>query len=311
MWMLFATLLMLAPTTKPMNDDFLIEDADAFRQVVPEGARVRKLADGFRFVEGPVWTGGVLRFSDIPAARIYAWSPDEGMSVFRDNSGAANGNTLDNAGHMLTCEHDTRVVSITLGADRSVLVDRFKHDGRDARFNSPNDVVVRRDGTVWFTDPPYGIPPEKRDAEMQYGGRWVFRYDPKDESVTPVAKDFDFPNGLCFSPDESVLYVADSGDPKHVRRFAVNADGTLSGGEVFCKIDKGVPDGMRCDASGRLFSTAGDGIQIFAVDGHRVGKILVAESPANCTFGGEGNKTLFITAQRGLYAIDLGVAGAK
>ena len=311
MWMLLATLLTLAPTTKPMNDPFLIEDADVFRQVVPQDARVRQLADGFRFLEGPCWVGGRLYFSDQVQRKIFTWSPDAGVGVFREQSHNANGNTLDNAGHMVTCETDTRLVSITLGAERSVLVDRFKHDGKEARFNSPNDVVVKRDGTIWFTDPPYGIPPEKRAKEMEYGGRWVFRYDPKDESVTPVARDFDMPNGLCFSPDESVLYVADSGEPRHVRRFAVNADNTLAGGEVFCKIDKGVPDGMRCDTAGRLFSTAGDGIHIFAPDGRRIGKILVPETPANCTFGGEGNKTLFITAQKGLYAIDLSVAGAK
>ena len=310
MWLILATLLMLAPTTLPMTSDFLIEDADAFRQVVPEGARVRQLADGYRFVEGPVWIGGRLYFSDIPAERIYVWSPDAGASLFRDNSGAANGNARDAAGHLLSCEHATRVVSITLGEERSVLVDRFEHDGKPVRFNSPNDAVVKSDGTIWFTDPPYGLPEDKRGERMEYGGSWVFRYDPRDESVTPVAKDFDAPNGLCFSPDESTLYVADSGKPRHVRRFKVGADGTLSGGEVFCTIDKGVPDGIRCDAAGRLFCTAGDGIHVFAPDGGRIGKILVEQSPANCGFGGADGKTLFITAQKGLYAIDLNVVGA-
>ena len=311
MWMLFATLLMLAPATKPMTNDLLIEDADAFRRVVPEDAHVRRLADGFRFLEGPCWIGGQLYFSDQQQRKIFAWSPEAGVGVFREQSHNANGNARDADGDMITCETDTRLVSITRDDRREVLVDGFDHDGRRVRFNSPNDVVVKRDGTIWFTDPPYGIPPDKRGEQMEYGGRWVFRYDPKDKSVTPVAKNFDMPNGLCFSPDESVLYVADSGKPHHVRRFAVNADGTLGGGEVFCVVDKGVPDGIRCDADGRLYATAGDGVHVFLPDGKRIGKILVPETPANCTFGGADGRTLFITARTGLYAIDLKVKGDK
>ena len=306
MWLLLALSLALAQTRPAMSDRFLIDDGDAFANVVAPDAAVRKLAGDFQFTEGPAWRGGTLYFSDIPSDVIHTWTPAGGVGVFRQPAFNPNGSTFDNDGHLITCEHGARVVSIALGNARMALTEGFDHDGRRVRFNSPNDVVVKRDGTIWFTDPPYGI---KRDL-MEYGGQWVFRYDPRDKSVTPVATDFDMPNGLCFSPDESVLYIADSGKPRHVRRFKVEADGTLSGGEVFCEIDKGVPDGIRCDADGRLFSTAGDGVHVFAPDGKRIGKILVGETPANCTFGGEDGRTLFLTAKTSLYAIDLKVKGA-
>ena len=165
------------------------------------------------------------------------------------------------------------------------LVDRF--DGK--KFNSPNDAVVKSDGTIWFTDPPYGLP---KGETKEQDGNYVFRFDPKTKTTTLAAKDFDMPNGLCFSPDEKKLYVADSGKPRHIRVFDVQPDGTLTGGAVFCQIDKGVPDGIRCDAQGRIFSSAGDGVHIFSPDGKLIGKILVPETPANLCFGGTDGKTL-------------------
>ena len=301
--------------------EFVIQDAAEFRKIVPAGARLEKLAGGFQFVEGPVWTnaeGGYLVFSDIPANELKKWTPQDGVSTFRSPSHNANGNTRDAQGRLITCEHSGRRVSIADAAGNvSTLVDRYQ----GKRLNSPNDVVVKSDGTIWFTDPPYGLRNHMQGKELD--GNYVFRFDPDSGELQPVVDDFDRPNGLCFSPDESKLYIADSGQPRHVRVFDVQADGTLSGGSVFCAVDTGVPDGIRCDVEGRLYSSAGDGIQIFAPSGGLIGKILVPrvpsrndaaqlapESPANLCFGGQDGKTLFITASTSLYAIQLGVSGA-
>ncbi len=190
------------------------------------------------------------------------------------------------------------------------LVDSF--DGK--KLNSPNDVVVKSDGSVWFTDPEYGLktnPQTKQREGKEQAANHVFRHDPKTGKTTIVVKDCGQPNGLAFSPDEKRLYIADSGTPKHIRAFDVAADGSLSGGQVLCKIDKGGPDGIRVDKDGRIWSSAGDGVQIFAKDGSLIGKILVAEAPANLTFGGADGKTLFITARKSLYSIPVNVTGAS
>lgn len=288
--------------------DFEIRDAVEFNKIVAPNAKLERLATDMRFTEGPVWLaadGGYLVFSDIPADELKRWSPQEGLSTFRKPSRNANGNTVDRQGRLITCEHSGRRVSI-LEQDGSLrtLVDR----GDGKKFNSPNDAVVKSDGTLWFTDPPYGLP---RDAVKEQDGNYVFRFDPKTQKAARVADGFDMPNGLCFSPDEKQLYVADSGKPRHLRVFDVQPDGTLKDGRVFCEIDRGVPDGIRCDAQGRIYSSAGDGVHIFAPDGKLIGKILVSESAANLCFGGADGKTLFITARTSLYAIPLRVEGAK
>jgi gluconolactonase len=285
-----------------------ILDAAEFNNIVAPDAKVMKLVGDMKFTEGPVWLakdGGVLVFSDIPANELKQWTSKGGLTTFRQPSRNANGNTLDRTGRLVTCEHSGRQVSVQDkdGAVRT-LVDRF--DGR--KFNSPNDAVVKSDGTVWFTDPPYGLP---RGETKEQDGNYVFRFDPTTKTTLPVAKDFAMPNGLCFSPDEKKLYVADSGKPRHIRGFDVQPDGTLTGGAAFCQIDKGGPDGIRCDASGRIFSSAGDGIHIFRPDGKLIGKILVPETPANLCFGGPDGQTLFITAQTSLYSIPLRVKGAR
>jgi gluconolactonase len=181
------------------------------------------------------------------------------------------------------------------------------------KLNSPNDAVVKSDGTIWFTDPDYGLktnPQTKKKEGREQPGNYVYRHDPKTGKTTAVAKDFVNPNGLAFSPDEKTLYIADSGTPRHIRKFDVKADGSLYGGEVFCKIDQGGPDGIRVDRDGRVWSSAGDGVHIFAKDGPLIGKILVPEAPANLCFGGDDGKTLFITARKSLYSIRVAVAGA-
>lgn len=265
---------------------------------LPAGAKVEKLAGGFQFIEGPVWVpaeGGYVIFSDINANRLIRWSPRAGGTTFRTPSGQANGNSLDAEGRLITCEHANRRVSRTESNGTVVtLVDRF----RGLTFNAPNDVAVKSDGTIWFTDPNYG-------AGQTQPGRYVYRFHPTNgnATVTALVTNFDQPNGICFSPDETRLYVADSGGPRHVRVFDVLPDNTLSTGRVFTAINPGAPDGMRVDAAGRLFSSAGDGVQIFGTNGALLGRILTPEAAANLCFGGAGNEMLFITARTSLYGV--------
>jgi len=216
--------------------------------------------------------------------------------------GEANGNTLDGKGRLVTAEHGARRISRT-DRDGNILTVADSYAGK--AFNSPNDVVVKSDGTFWFTDPDYGL--EDRTAEME--GNFVFRHDPESGQTTLVARGFDKPNGLCFSPNEKLLYVADSGAPRHVRVFDVQKDGSLSNNRVFYWVDKGAPDGIRCDYKGRLFITAGDGVHIVGRDGALIGKILMDQVPANLCFGAQKNRTLFITARTSLYAIELETHG--
>lgn len=308
------TLLALAAFAPLLRSADLQPDNDAeFARCVPAEAKVTKLAGDLGFIEGPVWVkagGGYLVFSDIPNDELKKWTAAGGVATYRKPSQNANGNTLDAAGRLLTCEHSGRRVAIEeKGGTVKALVDSF--EGR--KLNSPNDVVVHSDGTVWFTDPEYGLktdPQTKQRVDKQQTGNFVFRHDPKTGKTTVVAKDFVQPNGLAFSPDEKKLYIADSGTPRHIRVFDVKADGSLANGRVFCSIDKGAPDGIRVDKDGRVWSSAGDGVQIFAPGGERIGKILVPESPANLCFGGASGKTLFITARKSLYAIDVSVTGA-
>ena len=285
---------------------FVIKNESEFKKCVGAEARLEKLAGDMGFLEGPAWQpDGFLVFSDIPTNELKRWTKEAGVTTFRKPSRNANGNTIDLQGRLMTAEHSGRRISVA-EKDGTVkaLVEQF--DGK--KFNSPNDVVVKSDGTVWFTDPPYGLPQgEKKEQE----GNYVFRFDPKHGQVSVVAKDFDMPNGLCFSPDEKRLYVADSGKPKHIRVFEVKGDGSATGGDLFCKIDKGGPDGIRCDAEGRIWSSAGDGVHLFAPDGALIGKILVPEAPANLCFGGTDGKTRFITARKSLYSIPVLVSGAK
>lgn len=285
------------------SSQFDIYDKD-FRKVITKDSVLAEIASGMEFTEGPVWIEpeGRLLFSDIPADEMKAWSPDK-LETFRKPSGHANGNTLDRQGRLITCEHGNRRVSRT-EADGEVVTLADSFNGKP--LNSPNDVVVKSDGTIWFTDPPYGIKPEQIAQPHNY----VFRLDP-DGGLTPVADDFDRPNGLCFSPDEKLLYVADSSDRKHIRMFEVAGDNTLRGGAVLATIDPGVPDGIRVDMRGRLYSTAGDGIWVITPEGILLGKILVPQTPANCTFGGPGRRTLYITAQHSVYAIELAATGAQ
>jgi gluconolactonase len=288
-------------------DDFDIRNQTEFCKIVPAGATVKKLAGGLKFVEGPIWMGGDdgwLIFSNIPEEQLKKWSERDGLTTFREHSHAANGNCLDGQKRLVTCEGGARRVTRTeKDGTITVLVDAY--EGK--KFNAPNDVVVKSDGTVWFSDPDYGLDPKAKELD----GLYIFRLDLKHNKLAPVVTDCDHPNGLCFSPDEKRLYVSDSGKPHDIRVYDVQKDGTLANGRLFCVVDKGVPDGIRCDKSGRVFSSAGDGVQIFTPSGELIGKILVPEPPANVAFGGKDHKILYITARTSLYSIPLLVKGEK
>lgn len=303
-FLLPAFLLMTLPVLPVASGQSLVVEKPEFRQLVPDDAVVEKLASGFRFVEGPAWNpkDHYLIFSDIPADKMYRYDPaTKAVTVFREPSQNANGNTYGGGG-LLTCEHQARDVRwMDADGNQSILVSKF--EGK--RFNSPNDVVGKSDNTVWFTDPTYGLGKQPKEQASNN----VYCFGPigpgPEGELRAVVTDFDQPNGLCFSPDEKLLYIADSGKPRHVRVFDVTADNQLTNGRVFCQIDKGVPDGMRCDRHGNLFSTSEDSIQIFAPDGTRLGKILVPETPANLCFGGKDGDELFITARTSLYGVKL------
>jgi gluconolactonase len=303
-----AALAAVSPLT--YGDDFDIKNPEEFKKIIPEGAKVQKEASGFGFVEGPTWIksgSGFLVFSDIPNNKIMKWTAKDGISVFRDDSKNSNGNTTDPDGLLVTAQHGSRSVTRTEKDGKiTTLVDKYN----DKALNSPNDVVVKSDGTIWFTDPDYGIP---KGQTKEQAGNWVYRFDPKTNQLKVLFTEmiFEKPNGLAFSPDEKILYIADSGPPRLIRSFEVREDGTVVGGEVFCKIDKGGPDGIRVDADGRVWSSAGDGVHIFDPKGKLIAKILVPESPANLCFGGEEQKTLFITARKSLYSIKTNVSGTS
>lgn len=294
-----------------------LEILDArFERCVRPGAPIERLADGCKWAEGPAYLDGGVVWSDIPNNRMLRWDEASGaVSVFRAPSDFANGNTLDPQGHLVTCEHGTRRVTRT-EADGSitVLADRF--DGK--RLNSPNDVVVRSDGSVWFTDPSYGIDSDEEgyQAESEIGACHVYRVDPDSGEVRIAADDFVMPNGLAFSVDERRLYVSDTGatkiegGPAHIRVFDVGDDGSLSGGEVFATSTAGLFDGFRFDTDGRLWTSAGDGVHCLDPDGTLIGKVRLSEETANVVFGGPARDRLFITATSSLYAVAVAVRGA-
>lgn len=296
-------------------------DDPRFRDLIIGSARLDQLASGCRWAEGPVWFAdqSCLLFSDIPNQRILRWSQDAAggpgtVTTFRQPSGFANGQTRDRQGRLVTCQHGSRSVTRT-EIDGSVTTLADSYQGR--RLNSPNDVIVDSHGAIWFTDPTYGIRSdyEGHHAEPEQPVRGLYRLGPTGQ-LDCVAGDFLQPNGLCLSPDERILYVADSGTspqhetPRHILAFDL-AEGKLSNQRVFARIDAGVPDGIRVDVQGNLWSSAADGVHCFAPDGTRLGKILVPETVANLAFGGARRNRLFLTATTSLYAVYLATNGAQ
>lgn len=275
---------------------------------------MRRLHTGCRWTEGPAYfpAGRYLVFSDIPNDRMLRWDETTGhVGVFRQPAGYANGHTRDRAGRLVSCEHGNRRVTRTEhDGTVTVLADRY----RGQRLNSPNDVIERSDGSVWFTDPSYGIDTdyEGYQAESEIGACHVYRVDPADGAVRIVADDFERPNGLAFSVDESRLYIADTRqNPSHLRVFDVKEDGTLAGGEIFGTCDKGAFDGVRVDTKGRVWAAAHDGLHCFALDGTLIGKLLVPEICSNFTFGGPRGNELFITASSSVYHLRVNFNGAR
>jgi len=301
----------------------------AFDKLIPPGAKVEKVADGFQFVEGPVWyrPGGYLLFSDIPGNVIMQWSPSGGKMVFRDHIFAdsypagkqvgTNGLTLDRLGRIISAEHGNRRISrIARDGKLTVLADRY--EGK--RFNSPNDVVVKKNQDIYFTDPPFGLlnPGQSlQDAlrsplrELNFNG--VFRITAAGK-IDAVAKDIALPNGLAFSPDEKKLYVANSAG-KTWSAFDVRPDGTLGPGRILYDADQetgpGVPDGMKVDTAGNLWATGPGGILVVSPQAKLLGVIAFPEVPANCAWGDADGKTLYVTARTGLYRIRTNVAGIR
>jgi gluconolactonase len=282
-------------------------------------ARVHKLYDQCHWAEGPAYfpAGRYLVWSDAPNNRMLRYDEtSDAVSVFRQPSHNSNGNTVDRQGRLVTCEHGARRVTRT-EHDGSITVIADRYQGR--RLNSPNDVVVKSDGSIWFTDPTYGIDSdyEGNKAESEIGASYVYRVDPHSGEIAVVCDDFVKPNGLAFSPDESLLYVVDTGrthgpeNPAHMRVFQVGEGGRLTGGRVFADSTVGLFDGFRLDDTGRIWTSAADGVHAYDPDGTLIGKVLVPEVVANLCFGGPKRDRLFICATSGLYSVRLFVNGAK
>ncbi len=299
-------------SAEDIRDGFEIYD-DRFRAMLPDGARLTRHFTGAEWSEGPVYftEGDFLLWSDIPNDRMLKYSDAEGASVFRQPAGYTNGHYRDGEGRLVSCEHGNRRVSRT-EADGTVVTLADNYEGK--KLNSPNDLVVKSDGSIWFTDPPYGILSDREGhkAESELGACYVFRLDPDSGDLEIVGDDFDRPNGLCFSPDESVLYVSDTGEPGHIRAFDVEDGRRLTNSRVFAVVTPGKPDGFRCDVEGNIFTSAWDGIQVYSPQGELLGKILAPEErTANCCFGGPEKNRLYIAADKSMYSITLNTRGAQ
>lgn len=288
---------------------------DPFRAMVLMNAPIELLGEGFRWLEGPVWFADhdCLYVSDIPNDRVLRWAQDGGVSVFRRPSGFANGHARDREGRLIGCSHQNRCITrLELDGTLTVLASHY----RGKRLNSPNDIVCKSDGSIWFSDPPYGINTDyeggKQASELPPS---LYRLDGVTGALSVVADDFNGPNGLAFSPDERLLYVAETGhqfDPaasQYIRRFNVSADGRLSGGDRFYKVHPGFADGFRLDEDGNIWSSAGDGVHCISPQGELLGKILTGRVVSNVAFGGRNRSRLFICASQQLLAIYTNVRG--
>jgi gluconolactonase len=274
--------------------------------ILSNNTKLEKLSGGFEFIEGPVWNrSGFLLFSDIGANTIYKWTPGGQISIFRHPAGHSNGNTLDLEGRLITAEHDRRLVRTENDGKLTVLAERYENK----RLNSPNDVVTKSDGSIYFTDPPYGIGKDKEELGF-YG---VYQLS-ADRTLRLLTQEMVRPNGLAFSPDEKKLYVSDS-QKQHILIFQVKPDGTLDNGQVFAQLpgstDKGVPDGMKVDVQGNVYCSGSGGIWVFSPNAQLLSKIIVPDVVTNLAWGDKDYKTLYITASNSLYKIRLNIAGIQ
>ena len=294
--------------------------ADLLPGIVESGAEALQLATGFGFTEGPVWhPDGYWLFVDIRASLVHRMTPDGQTEVYRDNSGSSNGLTFDLAGNLILCEGDNRQLA-RRNSDGSYTAIATHVGGQ--RINRPNDVVSRSDGSLYFTDPAGRLTAEER--ELDFSG--VHRVAP-DGTNTIATRDTEYPNGIAFSPDESVLYVAitrlDDGcigekergevcEHQFIRAFDVAADGSLSNGRIFADMhssEDGVPDGMKVDVEGRVYCTGSGGCWVFDADGNNLGVIVLPEVPANCAWGGDDNRTMLFTARTSVYSLRMTTPG--
>ena len=289
------------------DDQTILVVDEALHEIIDANATLVLLSDGFQFTEGPAWSvDGFLLFSDIPASIIYKWSEHEGISVYQEPSYNANGLLFSDDGNLLICEHGTRLVrQVSASGLDEVLVDQYL----GLRLNSPNDLALKSDGSIYFTDPPYGLPAQDDDDEKELSFNGIFRY--KNGELIVMDSSLARPNGIAFSPDERKLYVAQSEmDPKWMQ-FNLDNEGNIIDSKLFFDANKldgaGTPDGLKVDEMGNLFCSGPGGIVIFSGEGKHLGTILTPEVATNCAFGGSDGKTLFITAQTGLYAINLKV----
>ncbi|AFZ15636.1 Gluconolactonase (plasmid) [Crinalium epipsammum PCC 9333] len=287
---------------------YLQPKCQKFSRLFPKSVVIEQVATGFQFTEGPVWMteDQCLLFSDIPANKIYKLNAARQAAVFREPSHHSNGLTRDGKGRLIACEHGSRCITRTeLDGTLTVFSDRFGTQ----KLNSPNDVIVKSDGAIYFTDPPYGIQPEQQELPFQ----GVYRLSPTGQDLTVVADDFVKPNGLALSPDEQTLYIADSSERCHIRAFDVQADGTLTNCRVFHTMKApgatGNPDGMKVDREGRLYATGPGGVWVLEPNGTHLGTIVLPEQPANCAWGDADWQSLYITARTSLYKIRVNTPG--
>ncbi|MDF5721892.1 MAG: SMP-30/gluconolactonase/LRE family protein [Rhizonema sp. PD37] len=287
---------------------YLQPKCEKFSLLFPKSVVIEQVATGFQFTEGPVWMveDQCLLFSDIPANKIYKLSADRQAAVFREPSHHSNGLTRDRQGRLIACEHGSRrVIRTEPDGTLTVLSDRFGSQ----KLNSPNDVIVKSDGAIYFSDPPYGIQPEEQELPFQA----VYRLSPDGQNLKVVADDFVKPNGLALSPDEQTLYIADSSERCHIRAFDVQADGMIVNGRVFHIMKTtgviGDPDGMKVDQQGHLYATGPSGVWVLEPDGTHLGIIVLPEQPANCAWGDADWQSLYITARTSLYKIRVNIPG--
>lgn len=294
-----------------------IYDPRMSRLLHPDSS-LQKLANGAVHSEGPVYfqEDDSIVWSDAHGNRLLRWSATDGVSVLRDPSNYQNGNYRDLEGRLIACSSGLRaIIRREYDGEWNVLVDHYQ----GKRLNSPNDLVVKSDGTIWFTDPPYGItqPDQGYGGEQEQPGSFVYRFDPATEEIDAVVTDMVRPNGLAFNPDESILYVSDTaafnipGGAHHIRAYDVVEGRYAKNGGVFAVIDPGQPDGLCVDENGNIFTSSKDSVQVYAPDRTRLGKILVPEVVANLTFGGVKCNSLLIAAGKSLYAIDLNTRGVQ
>src|ERR1700733_5865244 len=299
-----------------VQKEFVVLNFNRFRPYLVANAPLERLHTGVMWAEGPVYFTDLnkLLISDVPRAKILRYVDGQAPTVFRQPSGNANGNTRDRRGRLLTCESGNRRVTRTEYDGRiTVLTERY--EGK--RLNSPNDITVSSDDAVWFTDPDIRILSDYtgNKAPSEIGRRCVFGIDPKSGDLAIATDELGKPNGLAFSPDEKILYVADSSvthdqqDAHEIVAFDVSADGKLSSRRTFALIDSGVPDGFRVDVDGNVWTSAADGVHCIAPDGETIGRILVPETVTNLAFGGPKHNRLFITPATSPYSIYVGTRG--